>query len=584
MNAILRRLRRSEVRENRVRPWLWPALAALLAIAASIGGLLNQYVQDDIPIIWQNPAIHDLGGIGALFTKAYWPAPFVPTLYRPFATSFFALQWAAGDGSPMMFRAVSYLLYAAVAVGVFHVARLRLSPFVAFGAAALFAVHPVHVEAVAAAVNQGELWVGLLSCIAVIRYVKLRAGGTPISGRNQLLFAALYLVACPFKETALVLPGFLVAAEALLVSTAESLGTRVARARPLFLLLGLVAVAFYWVRTQVLGGNLLAHFRDENLIGLGVGERALTMLAVVPHWFRLLLWPAHLQADYGASELTAYTTWGVVQTLGLSLLVAVVALAIVARRKAPMVTFGLAWCAIGLIPVHNVFAPTGILLAERTLFLPSIGAMLALGGIGAFLLERSRPRVGMALGVLTGALLVLGIYRSTTRHEIWSDQFTLSYRTAHEDAPKSFRAHDALAETYFNIGVERMAEQEFQLAMRYAPKQVTLPTREYAERLRYRGFCYPATELYRKVLVVHPYHLPARASLIACLLDMGSYREAMFHARVAISYEWEQPAFQLALATADSAARVGAPPGTVRVPLPSTSGIHSSMTIGQSKP
>jgi tetratricopeptide (TPR) repeat protein len=565
------------------RPWVWPFLVGILALAASIGGLSNQFTQDDIPIIWKNPAIHSLGGIAELFTRAYWPPPFLQALYRPLASVSFALEWALGGGSPMMFRVVSYLLYAGVSVGVFYVARLRLPTIVAFGAAALFAVHPLHVEAVAVAVNQSELWVGLLFCVAVYRYVRVRDRGEALSGRELLLLAGLYLVACLFKETALVLPGMLVAAEVLLVRNSQPVRVRIAQGRLPLLLLMLVALAFYWVRTQVLSGSLLGTFVVETLVGLSMGERALTMLAVVPEWLRLMLWPAHLRADYSAAELVAHTAWGPMQTLGLLILLILVALLIAAWRRAPVIAFGLAWCAIGIFPVHNVLVPTGIVLAERTLFLPSIGAMLVLGGLGSLLLERASHSTRVVLASVTGILLVLGAYRSTTRHPVWSDQFNLWYQTATVDAPRSFRAHEALAEAYFQIEMERMAEVEYRLAIQYAPRQLTRPSMSYAHRLRSRGFCYPAAALYRKALQVYPSFLAAQAGLIACALDLGLYREAALNARLAISMDWERPAFQIALAVADSALRAGAPPGTVRLRIPDKYVMSEVLTVGPRK-
>lgn len=565
------------------RPWVWPFLVGLLAVAASIGGVLNQWAQDDIPIIWKNPAIHSLGGIGGLFTQAYWPPPFLQSLYRPLSAVWFALEWAVGGGNPATFRMVSYLLYAAASIAVFYLARLRLPTIVAFAAAALFAVHPVHVETVAVAVNQSELWVGLLCCVAVYYYVKLRNGGGGLSATQQALIAGLYLVACLFKETALVLPGLLVAAEIWLVRRQEPIGVRLTRGRPLLLLLMLVAVAFYWVRTQVLSGSLLGTFVAESLVGLGMGERALTMLAVVPEWVRLMLWPNHLRADYSPGELVTQTAWGPLQTLGLVILIAAVALMIAAWRRAPMISFGLAWCAIGLFPVHNVLVPTGIVLAERTLFLPSIGAMIVLGGVGALGLERAKATTRVVLASVVGLLLVLGAWRSTTRHPVWSDQFNLWYQTANVDAPRSFRAHEALAEAYFTLEMERMAEEEYRLAIHYAPPQLTRPMMSYAHRLRSRGFCYPAAALYRKTLQVYPSFVGAQAGLIACALHLGLYREAALNARLAISMDFERPAFQIALATADSAQRVGAPAGTVRLTIPNKYLMAETLTVGPRK-
>src|SRR5688572_33056300 len=97
---------------------------------------------------------------------------------------------------------------------------------------------------------------------------------------------------------------------------------------------------------------------------------------------RLLFWPADLQGDYSPAEIVAQYTWGGGATLGLLLLVGMALAAVAARRRAPAITFGIAWMAIALIPVHNVLVPTGVVLAERTLFLASVGAMLALGGVG----------------------------------------------------------------------------------------------------------------------------------------------------------------------------------------------------------
>jgi hypothetical protein len=553
----------SSALEGRLRPWVWPTTIALLAITASIGGLLNQFAQDDIAIVWKNPRLHNLRAIGRVFSEPYWPPPFIPALYRPFSSVALALQWAGGGGSPLALRIVSYALYAVTCIAVFRLARLRLPLLPAFVAAALFAVHPVHVESVALGVNQSEIWVGLFSCLALIVYVRGRHRDGPVSPRTIATLAALFLIACLFKENALVLPGFIVAAEFLLVQTNESVRARVSRVRLPVLVLLLVALGFYWVRTLVLSGSLLGTPLAEGLIGLDLTGRALTMLGVAPHWFRLILWPAALQADYGPGELVAATSWGLPQTLGAMLLFGAIAAAVAAWRRAPVVTFGIAWCAIGLFPVHNVLAPTGVILAERTLFLPSIGAMLAVAGAGTVLAERRS--VQPALAVLVGLLLVLGTFRSTSRHTIWRNQFILWYETANVDAPRSFRAHETLAENYFTVGVARMAEQEYRLAIQFAPSHITRPAISYANKLRLKGHCHPAADLYRTALRARPEFSSSRAGLIACLMHIGAYQEAKFHARMGASYEWSRPFFQRALGVADSALRVAAPPGTVEI-------------------
>ena len=562
------------------RPWLPWLGVSCLAIAASISGISNQFAQDDYPLIFKNPALQDLWHSWRFFAQAYWPKPFDPDLYRPLVPITSSLEWALGHGSPVVFRVVSYLLYAAASLAMFRVARIALPSAVALAAAALFAVHPVHVEAVAAAVNQAELWVALLACASVALYVRARRTTGSITTGTEVKLAALYLVGCMFKENALMLPGLLIAAEGFLVPGGEPLRARLAQVRRLFLILLLVAVSFYWLRTRVLGGNLVGSFTAEALFGLSRWERTLTMLSVVPHWFRLLLWPAHLQVDYSPGEIVAQKTWGLSQTLGAMLLAGGVVAVIAARRRAPAISFGLVWAAVAIFPVHNVLVPTGIVLAERSLFLPSVGAMIALGGLGALLYQRARARERLALAGLLSALLILGTYRSASRQLDWSDHFGLWYRTANRDAPRSYRAHVTLATMYWMAGYYGHGEQEYHLAIQFAPPRVVSPMLEYADHLRLRGYCYPAVPYYRKVLAALPEAILARTSLIACLVNMGLYREAIGLARVGAGYGRQIPAFHRFLATADSALKAGAPRGAVKLVAQPGDSAASYLTIG----
>ncbi len=164
-----------------------------------------------------------------------------------------------------------------------------------------------------------------------------------------------------------------------------------------------------------------------------------------------------------------------------------------------------------------------------------------------------------------GVLLILGVARSTTRHPVWSDQFGLWYYTANRDAPKSYRAHHAMAEMYFLAGSEGRAEREYRLAIAYSPPKVSQVYLDYANKLRLKGFCHPALELYRTSLLIHPNNMAARASLVACLMNLGRYREALVAARVGISYDWQRETWQWLRDKADSAWRVGAPPGSINI-------------------
>jgi len=154
--------------------WVAELFLAALALAVTAPGFGNRFVQDELPLILRNERAQTLADPAGLFTTPYWHAPFPPALYRPLATAALAVQWKAGGGAPALYRWVSAALLAGGAIALFHLGALILPWLAALAAAALFAVHPVHVEAVALGINQGELAVGLLLCWATAWYIRAR--------------------------------------------------------------------------------------------------------------------------------------------------------------------------------------------------------------------------------------------------------------------------------------------------------------------------------------------------------------------------------------------------------------------------
>ncbi len=542
-----------------------------LCLASTLSGMGNQFAQDDIAVIRENPVVHTLANPASFFTESYWPKPFAPALYRPLATTGFAVQWALGDGSPVVFRVVSTLLYAAAGLAVFALAKTILPFGAAWLVAAFFMVHPVHVEAVAVAVNQSELVVGWFAALTILLYLRLRQEHR-LRFVDGLALFSLYLAATLFKESGLVIIGLIVAAELTLVRDPRPLRARLGEIRPLVLVMLLGATMFFAIRTFALGGDLVGTFTAEALEGLTMGGRAMTMVTVVPHWFRLLLWPAHLQADYSPREIEAALSWDAEHTQGALLLVLALGLAVICWKRFPVVTFGLMWTAIGIFPVSNVLVPTGIVLAERTLFLPSIGMMLVVGGLAAPAIEwlrRAKRPIQVASLIAVGAVLVMGTTRSLSRHLVWKNHFNLWYQTA-IDAPLSFRAHHALAQLLVNAGAHEWAEQEYRLTVALYPKQWGASF-EFADKLRIAGQCEEAATLYSRALVIQPEHDVGRASLIACLLYLGRYQEARDEAREGAAYSLsasQARAFRHFLRIADSVVVAKPPAGTVRLTVP----------------
>jgi hypothetical protein len=480
-----------------------------------------------------------------------------------------ALEWVIGGGRPVLFRVVSILIYIGAVLAVYRLARRLADRGPAWLAAALFAVHPVHVEAVALAVNQAELVVGAMLALLMTAYIDRRRSGRPLTPRWVATITLGYLAAMLFKEHAILLPALMVAAELTVIADPRPWRERVAAVRPLFLVLVLAAVSYIAMRDAALGGDTKGSFTAEALTGLGVGGRALTMLGVVPQWARLFFWPAHLQADYSPDEIVAATSWGWAQTLGFALIVAAIVTAWRCRARRPAVTFGIAWTAIGLVLVSNVLIPTGIVLAERTLFLASIGVVIAAAGPAweagtALYRSGSIGRIVAVCGVVL--LLITGAARSAARQLLWHDLTSLWFQSV-LDAPKSYRALQAYGSVLFDHGMERSAEHYYQRAIEIYPHAWPLLL-EYADKLRERGHCDAALMYYPRVLALTPQQSGPRASEVACLVYTGQYADAAREARIGAGYGIQTGTFGLYRRIADSALRVHAPIGSVVLPPP----------------
>lgn len=535
----------------------WQAVVVIaLTVLSSITIYANGFVQDDIPIIQINAAITGFD-LTRIVSEPYWPEGYTRDLYRPLASTLLALQWWLGEGQPVTFKIVSVLLAIFATLGALAVARLFLSPTTALTVAALFAVHPVHVETIAVAVNQGELIVATIIALTTVLYVRWRRAGV-LSWRQRLAVGGAVLIGGVFKEHGIVLPGMLVAAELFLLRGRESLGYQWREFRPVMLLCFLAATLLILARSIVLDGNLAGTFTAEALQGLSMSERALTMLGVVPDWYRLMTWPASLQADYSPMEISAADGWSPGQFLGLGVLLLSLLATVRYRKDAPAIGFGVLWMAAALFPVSNVLVPTGIVLAERTLYLASIGMMVTVGGVIQLVAFRlTRP--AWLLPGLAVLLLCLGISRSLSRYTVWQSPEILAVQSV-IDAPLSYRARYTLGSMRMEQGLSQEGVAHFRTALYLWPRRGTL----YLHLGDYywdRGMCTPAIPMYAAGadLIIAPHW---RGKLVACRMLLGQYDRAKADALQGIREGGSLPVFRQWISLADSLKRAGAPPGS----------------------
>ena len=545
MNRIVRAL---AIPTPRTRWWLLAAVLLVLVAISSGVGIRNGFTYDDVYVIQQNGIVHSLHEWWRLFARSYWPRTYGGDGYRPITMLAFAIEWVVGGGSPAIFHATNVILYGAVTLAVFWLASALLPLSAAWVVAALFAVQPVHVEAVASTVGQSELWVALLLIVAIGAYVRRRLTGN-LTLRSGVAICACYAVALFAKEHAIVLPALLIAAEALILRDERPFGKRLVALRPLVLCMTLIAVLYLAARSAVKGGEISGFqpFIVFQALDLSYWNRVLTMIGVVPEWVRLLLWPARLSTEYAPPYVDIAQGPSLVQLPGLLLLVGIIGLGIVLWKRrgvARVASFGIAWLCITLLPASNFVVPAGIIVAERTLFLPSLGALLVLGALEPWLLERiNRLRsndVSGATRVVAAAafacMLVAGSWRSAARSAVWHDNERL-FAQAVVDAPQSYRAHYMLGAWMFQTGRKKEGEHHYRRAIALFPYD---PFMSYNLAVQYQmsGMYAAAVPLYRWTFDIAPRFRQGegRENLALCLTYLNEVAPAREQAFLAMQY------------------------------------------------
>jgi len=402
------------------------AAVALCAIVVYFGAMWNRFALDDVPIIALNPLVAHPSGIWRAFTAPYWAPELGGHMYRPLVIAGFTVD-ALVDGTAW-FHAVNLLWHAGAAVAVAALARRWMDAAGALAAGLLFAVHPVHVEAVANVVGRAELMAAVFAVLAVY------AG---LSRHHVGWSAAALAFGLLCKENAAVAPALVVWAWILGLDRPD-------RRRMVLLLVGWVLVGAAYAAVRALVRQPFGGY--TSMAPMFVGQSWLTVrltaVAALADVARLLVFPLTLRVDYSPNERTAVTSVLDVRfAAGLLCALVWAALLLLAwRRGRKLEAFGLGWVGVAYLPVANFLYPAGFYVAERTLYLPSAGLVLAATAALARL-PRERLRVAVA------TLCLLGGIRTALRVPVWRDDNSVTL-SIFEDSPDSYGGPVRMAGVY----------------------------------------------------------------------------------------------------------------------------------------
>ncbi len=445
------------MRSHRTDSWIRIALV-VAAVAPFVATLFFGYVYDDSTIVVKNPVLTGWHSIVEAWKQPYWAAAARGSsgLYRPLFVECLAILWNSAHRYAIAFHAFAIAAHVAVTLLVAALLRRGVGRWPAMAGALWFAVHPVHVEAVANISNSSEVLVSVWTLLLVLwLYPRRDAFGAPSIelGWGRVAVAALLYAAALFtKESGAVAPALalLVAvawrpapAPALRDALEQAKGWRRAIAVFVVVLFGVVVVRRI-VMGGVTGSSSLA---VPGLAELNGPQRVWAMLSTGGNVARLLVWPTMQSPDYGPTALPS----GVDRTIAASATIAVILMTIAwALERAlrsdhpdsrPLV--GVLWCLIAYFPASNLLAATGPILAERTLYIASIGVAILI----AWALERAMERAaerrsslrpGTARPAFVAALLVAACIRGYVQTRdyarVWRTSQTVFARMVEADS------------------------------------------------------------------------------------------------------------------------------------------------------
>lgn len=407
-------------------------LIARCLLAAAVAALLYlptiqfAFTYDDASVVARHPQVVNEDW-RAIAVSPYHVGPDVRVqtgAYRPLTIASLAANHAISGLSPWSYHLANVVLHAlAAALVVMLGAALGLGLDAALIGALAFAVHPVHVEAVANVAGRAELLSASLALAALVAVLSAR-----------FVTAALVLTAALFaKENVVTILGVVVLWEALRARGPKRSLTAFAAAS--------IPVAVYLAaRWAVLGrlglapGSVTAI--ENPSIGLPLVSHAATVLSVFARALSLLVTPVRLSPDYGFAEIAPSVSFAAPGPLvGALLLAGLVAGVVWCARRAPTIAMLLGATLVTYAIVSNAFVPIGTILGDRLLYLPSAFACLLFG-----LAASAALRFGRVVRALcTGIILLALAARSLTYAAVWRNDTAL-FEYAARVAPDSVRA------------------------------------------------------------------------------------------------------------------------------------------------
>lgn len=490
---------------------------------------------DDFPQIVNNPQVQSWAYLPKLLGSNLWsqlsdrPGQF----YRPIFSVWMLLLHTCGGLAPWFWHLSSILLHVAATWLVFRICqRLTGNDAGAAAAAAIFAVHPIHVDAVSWVSASCELLFAISALAAMLTLLdpplletdKDKKNGRAEEGHNSLPYSPVWLSAVWFgagllaKETGIAMLAILP------VIAWMQLKGRVAGSQRLWRAVfpyAVVATGYLAVRWAV-----MRHVRSATAEH-SWATVVFSAPSILLFYLKKLFFPWNLAGTYVNPLTASPTTLFWLQLFAVVVGAAVVAWLAIRYRS----LFGLA-AALIVIPVLPALAviriyQQGSMTNDRYLYLPSAGAALLVALIIQKVWSLARPARAMAIVVVSLVFVTFSVI-TISQQKYYQDDIAFNSRVI-DVSPSDAFAMGLLGNAYLDQGRQDLALEQFQRAIQIAPDDQKV--KSSLARGLFAAGKYSEAETVLKGLLESPQLTPAwRESMLLWLanveMSLGNLTEA----------------------------------------------------------
>lgn len=486
----------------------------------------NQMFWDDDDFILKNQYVKNWQYLPKYFSEnVIAGAGLLSNYWRPVMLLIHSVQWHLWADWVLPYHFLNLIIHLANAVLLFYLLlRLFNKRWLALFTALFFLIHPVQTESVAAITALGRPAVFFL-LLGALFYLKARIASQSFLKSPRYFFSLmLYALSLLTEESALMMPLFLVLIDFFyLVRREGSFSFRgalkkIAKTIWPFIIMGLLYVA---LRATVLNFiNTFNLYDEENVFTANIHVRVFTFFRILLIYLSLLIWPFNLHMERNVAVATSLLAPDVI--FGGIIFFGLLILAFVKFRKYPILSFGIFWFFIGLVPTSNIIVPINGLIYEHWLYLPLAGVFLAIIWLGIIVSQRYQIQK-----ILSGALVLVLIFfgfLTINRNRDWRDPITFFSQTL-KYAPDSYRVANNLGMAYAESGNHTKAEEAYQRAIAIDP---SAPVAYHNLGNLYQAAKKDdlALENYKTAIVLDPRFIFSYNALFNFYLNRGDYKEA----------------------------------------------------------